>query len=269
METWTVSWAFRNFLAELLMPPGIWIVIAVLALFLFKQRPILQRSVVAMSLVMIWVTSTSAFAEWSTHQLDALMNWPKPLSIQEQYQGHKPGAPQAIVVLGGGRRKGALDHPEYQYQDLSKESMERVRLAAQLARKTELPLLVTGGAPDQTIKNDLPEALVMSWVFKNEYHLNVKWLEDQSSTTMENAQFSSQLLKKEGVHHIYLVTHFWHMPRAQRIFEQYGLKVTPAPHGYESAERLNPLDFYPNSIARTRQIWHEALGMIWYRVRYF
>ena len=142
-------------------------------------------------------------------------------------------------------------------------------MAAQLSKKTALPILVTGGAPDRTLENDLPEALVMSGVFKNDYDLTVRWLEDRSSTTMENAQFSAEILKKDGVDHIYLVTHFWHMPRAQRIFERYGLRVTPAPHGYEGVDRANPLDFYPSALNRTRQIWHEALGMIWYRIRYF
>ena len=180
---------------------------------------------------MIWVTSTPIFATWLTHQINFLMHWPKPLTIEQHHQVGEAHLPQAIVVLGGGRRKGALDHPEFQNQDLSKEALERVRMAAQLSKKTALPILVTGGAPDRTLESDLPEALVMSGVFKNDYDLTVRWLEDRSSTTMENAQFSAEILKKDGVDHIYLVTHFWHMPRAQRIFEHYGLRVTPAPHG--------------------------------------
>ena len=255
------------------MPPGIWILIALLGLCCFKHRHRLQKMIVVVSLLMIWVTSTPVFAGWLTHQLNGLMNWPQPIDVSRlsphQHSSHDGGHPQAIVVLGGGRRKGALDVAEYQHQDVSKETVERLRLAVKLARKTHLPILVSGGAPDQTAKSDLPEATVMAWVLKNEYGLKAQWVENQSATTQENAAYSAKLLQSNGIQHIYLVTHFWHMPRAQRIFEKEGFQVTAAPHGYEAPDRLNPLDFYPNAIARTRQIWHEALGMIWYKLRYF
>ncbi len=54
--------------------------------------------------------------------------------------------PEVIVILGGGRRKGALETPtEYKQQDLSPNSMERLRYGARLAKQTKLPILVTGG----------------------------------------------------------------------------------------------------------------------------
>ncbi len=54
--------------------------------------------------------------------------------------------PQAIVILGGRRRKAALETPpNYQQQDLSSGSIERLRYGARLARQTKLPILVTGG----------------------------------------------------------------------------------------------------------------------------
>ena len=54
-------------------------------------------------------------------------------------------SPQAIVILGGGVRRGALDLPQYQNQDVSKEAMESLRMGARLAKVTQLPILVTGG----------------------------------------------------------------------------------------------------------------------------
>jgi uncharacterized SAM-binding protein YcdF (DUF218 family) len=77
------------------------------------------------------------------------------------------------------------------------------------------------------------------------------------------------MLKQEGITHIYLVTHFWHMPRAQGVFEKYGLKVTPAPMDFYQRDQFHPLDFYPSTagIERTRFIWCEVLGLIWYRLK--
>jgi hypothetical protein len=37
METWSISWAVRNLLSELLTPPGILIVWVLLMLFLIKK----------------------------------------------------------------------------------------------------------------------------------------------------------------------------------------------------------------------------------------
>lgn len=249
------------------MPPGILIVIALLALVLLRHRRRLQQTVVAASLAMIWIVSTPLFADYLVKVTNSWMKWPMPLDISA---GAKlpEAAPQAIVVLGGGRRKGALETPEYEQQDLSKDSLERVRYAARLASATHLPILAIGGMPDQTSMKDKPEARVMAQVLKEEFHQSTVWVEDQSATTQENAAFSAKLLKDRGITKIYLVTHFWHMPRAQKIFEAQGLQVIPAPHGYESFEETTPLDFFPSRMNKTRQIWHELLGMAWYALRY-
>jgi uncharacterized SAM-binding protein YcdF (DUF218 family) len=279
MQTWTLDWAIRNFIAELLMPPGIWILMSLGALFFLIHRQLLQRTLLVFALMMIWVTSTPAFAAWFTHQMDSFLHWPKPVQISglphhqqssNQVQAKTQDQIQAIIVLGGGRRLGAKEFAEYSNQDLSKEALERVRMAAKLARQTGLPILTSGGRPDATDANDQSEAEVMSRVLKNEYALNVKWLESQSHTTQENARYSFDMLKKEQVHRVYLVTHFWHMPRAQKIFEQQGFQVTPIPHGFWDIKRYTPLDFYPSSsaLASSRQVWHEVLGSVWYRLRY-
>jgi uncharacterized SAM-binding protein YcdF (DUF218 family) len=279
MQTWTLDWAIRNFIAELVMPPGIWIVMSLAALFLLKHRQTLQRSLLVSALLMIWISSTPAFAAWLTQQVDSFLHWPKPIQIsslphhQQYLTQNKDQAKnqiQAIIVLGGGRRLGVKEFAEYSNQDLSMEALERVRMSAKLARQTGLPILTSGGQPDATDANQHSEAEVMSWVLKNEYALDVKWLEGQSHTTQENARYSFEMLKKEQVNRVYLVTHFWHMPRAQRIFEQQGFQVTPIPHGFWGIESYTPIDFYPKSSAfnSVRHVWREVLGSIWYRLRY-
>jgi uncharacterized SAM-binding protein YcdF (DUF218 family) len=204
MQTWTLDWAFRNFIAELLMPPGIWILMSLGALFFLRHRQILQRTLLVFTLMMIWVTSTPAFAAWFTHQVDSFLHWPKPVQISglphhQQSLSQTQTQTQAIIVLGGGRRLGVKEFAEYSNQDLSKETLERVRMAAKLARQTGLPILTSGGRPDATDAadaNDQSEAEVMSRVLKNEYALDVKWLESQSHTTQENAHYSFEMLKR-------------------------------------------------------------------------
>jgi hypothetical protein len=81
MQTWTLDWAIRNFIAELLMPPGIWSLISLSALFFLRHRQLLQRTLLVFALMMIWVSSTPAFAAWFTHQMDSFLHWPKPVQI--------------------------------------------------------------------------------------------------------------------------------------------------------------------------------------------
>jgi uncharacterized SAM-binding protein YcdF (DUF218 family) len=60
------------------------------------------------------------------------------------------------------------------------------------------------------------------------------------------------------------------MPRAKAVFEKQGLGVLEAPMGFYQKTAFTPLDFYPSSegFQRTRWIWHEILGNLWYRVKF-
>lgn len=273
MDSWSFSWAFRNLVAELLMPPGIWILLILIAVFVLKRKQALQRLVIVMSAFMIWVTSTNYFAIQLTQLANHLLHWPQPLELENltskaQNQKQKP---QAIVILGGGRRQGALDAPQVnQQQDVSAASMERLRFGARLAKSTQLPVLVTGGAPDKTSPKDLSEAELMARVLQSELTVSVKWVEGNSNTTQENAKLSAKILKKENIQTIYLVTHFWHMPRAKAIFEKESLNVIEAPMGFYQKDALTPSDFYPSSegFQRTRWVFHEILGSLWYKVKF-
>lgn len=280
MTTWTWSWAFRNLIAELFMPPGIWLLLILLAYLLLRKKPGFKKGLIIFSCLMIWVSGTKLFAQALEDVSDAWMHWPQALNlggisviqepssqeIQKQNQSHRP---QAIVILGGGRRLAVGESAQYQFQDLTGISLERLRYGAYLAKKTRLPILLSGGAPDRVSPNDLSEAQVMDFILREEFSIQAKWLEKESHTTQENAENTAHLLRAANIQNIYLVTHYWHMPRAQRIFEQYGLTVTAAPHGYDRREHYIPIDLYPRYYNQTRLIWHEILGQVWYRTLIF
>ncbi len=110
----------------------------------------------------------------------------------------------------------------------------------------------------------------MSRVLQGELNVHARWVEGHSNTTQENAKLSASILKKENIQTVYLVTHFWHMPRAKQIFEREGLRVLEAPMGFYQKQSFTPLDFYPSSegFQRTRWILHEILGSLWYRLKF-
>ena len=316
MQSLSIDFLLRNLISALMMPPLLWICLAGAALLFQKQRIKLQRLFVVICLLMIWVTSTTAFANWLVAFSGHWMDWPVPIKLsdlkvsqiqmpqkeiqqlksiqeksmqekltqeqlrkeelkQQQLMAEQDQAPAAIVVLGGGKLKGVLNRSDLMMEDLSKDALQRVRYAALLARHTNLPILVTGGAPEPSSKYPSPEAQIMAKVLQEDFNLQVQWIEDQSKTTQENAQFSANILEKEKIKRIYLVTHFWHLPRAKKIFEKYGFVVTPAPMGYEFANEfdiseLTILDFLPSPVGlqRVREIWHEVIGGFWYQLRY-
>jgi uncharacterized SAM-binding protein YcdF (DUF218 family) len=170
--------------------------------------------------------------------------------------------PQAIVVLGGDLSR--TSEPPYAIPGAL--SLDRERAGAALERRTGLPLLVTGGIvqPDRP-----PVANIMAESLRGDFQVPVAWVEDASEDTWENATFSAEILKKQGIRSIYVVTQGWHMRRATLAFRHTGLIVTAAPTSLETP--LDPIvwDFLPraSSWGRSYYALHEWIGCAWYAIR--
>jgi uncharacterized SAM-binding protein YcdF (DUF218 family) len=148
--------------------------------------------------------------------------------------------------------------------------LERVRYAAWLHKRTNLPIIVSGGGIQ---KRRAPEAKLAGQVLKEEFGCKVLATEDKSKSTWENAQFTGRILKNQGINKVALVTHTWHMPRAMTAFKRNRVDVLAAPTIY-SKGRINVnssqlTDWLPDSIAfrDSYLALHEYLGIVWYRVR--
>jgi uncharacterized SAM-binding protein YcdF (DUF218 family) len=90
-------------------------------------------------------------------------------------------------------------------------TLVRLAEAASMQRRTGLPILVSGGRPENA---DDSLANMMSTVRQDDSHIAVRWREDRSSNTYENAAFSAELLRRANVPSALLVTNRWHMARA-------------------------------------------------------
>lgn len=171
----------------------------------------------------------------------------------------------AIVVLAGGRYLGA---PEYDGDTVSASTLERLRYAAALAEKTDLPILVSGGA---VYDGMIPEATLMNRVLEQGFGTSAEWMEIRSRNTAENAEYSARILQDNDIDNIFLVTHAVHMRRSVRVFENAGLEVTPAPTAY----RLYKLDqpalpwFIPNigALNGSHAALYEYFGLLWYSIK--
>lgn len=185
----------------------------------------------------------------------------KSLEIYPAIQGSETLGAQAIVVLGGGIY---LDQPEYQASSLSAAGLQRVTYAAYLYQKTRLPILATGGSPF----GGEAEADVMRRELARIFNVPVRWVESKSDNTRQNAQMSWELLHKEGVTKVLLVTHAWHMWRAKASFERAGFTVVPAPTVFQNAPRNSILKFIPQAgaLEGSNAALHEWIGIAWYKL---
>lgn len=246
-----MEWLITNSIAAWLLPPGLVLVILLVALLLARRRPRLARGLTAFSFVTLYVLSTPFVA-------GELRQWLEP--APRDPLSDKSG--QAIVILGGGTY---INAPEYGADVPNMETLVRLRYGAHLYRALQKPVLVTGG----TVLGNTPEALTMKAVLDREFQAPVQWVEQASRNTLENARLSYSVLHSAGIQRIYLVTHAWHMPRAQLAFQHYGFHVIPAGTGYVTRYKLTPLDFLPNASAlhNSSLVFHEAIGIGWYHLR--
>jgi uncharacterized SAM-binding protein YcdF (DUF218 family) len=166
----------------------------------------------------------------------------------------------AIVVLSADMQGVA---PEYRADIPGPLGLERVRYGAWLHKRTQLPILVSGG---RVIPWTTPLARQMHQILTNEFGVPVRWVEDRSTDTHENATRSAEILKREGIKSVLLVTHAWHMRRAMAAFQGAGLEPIAAPTRFIRPPTPIVQDFIPDGSALRASYYalHEWLGLLWY-----
>lgn len=242
-------WEIATVVKHLVLPPvGLgWLLL--LAFWQTRRRPRLARTALAVALLVALAMAT-------------------PLSgdrLADQVRRPAPAAgfagAQAIVVLGGGRslvyaedgRTVIAAHP-------GAFTLERVRAAAMLAKSTGLPLLITAGNPDERLPT---EAAVMKKTLEEEFGIPVRWIEDRSRNTAENARFSARILSPLGVRRIILVTSGFHLRRALLEFQAAGFEPLAAPAPPVGARgEFEWRDLLPNAqtLMRSHYALHELVG---------
>jgi uncharacterized SAM-binding protein YcdF (DUF218 family) len=248
-----MEWMIRNTLAAALLPPGSLLLVALCGFALARRRAVLGPSLVAFALVTLYALSTQYVADSLLQVLEASPEDPL-----------RRGDGQAIVVLGAGTYFSA---PEYDATTVNANGLVRLRYAARLHRATGKPILASGGSPEGAPGG---EAIHMQAALQRDFQVPVKWVEDQSRTTLENARLSHRILGAAGIRTIYLVTQAWHMPRARLAFENAGFVVIPAATADATRFRLTLLDFLPDARALrdSSTFFREVIGIGWYRLQF-
>jgi uncharacterized SAM-binding protein YcdF (DUF218 family) len=232
------------------LPPAGPLLVAVIGLMIARYRAKTGWTLTAIGVASLALLSLPAVGALLVRCLDAS----PPLDLV------RARTAQAVVVLSGGTRVHA---PEYGGPTLGSVTLERVRYAAWIARETNLPLLVSGGA----VKHAPPEALLMRNVLVNEFGVPVRWVEARSRNTHENAVNSAALLNAAGIHRIVLVGHAFDFPRTREEFAAAGIDAIPAPINSPPEMPTVLSDFVP-SVAGLRLSYYalyEILANVNYR----
>src|SRR5262245_35691112 len=153
----------KKLITALVLPPTGALLLSMAGLLLLRRRPRLARALAWSGFLILFALSLPPVS-WA---LNALVSDSPALDLRRSSQA------QAIVVLGGGLRRNA---PEYSGDTVNWLSLERIRYAAALARRTHLPVLVTGGR----VHGGRPEAELMRDALESEFGVPVRWVETDS-----------------------------------------------------------------------------------------
>ena len=221
-------------LAALVLPPAGPLLLVLAGIAFATRRRAAGLALAAVGVALAWLLATNGFGLLLARHLMPPLTAIRPQQLQQV---------QAIVILGGGVLPEA---PEYGAPQLGPHSMERLRYGAWLARRSGKPLAFSGGLGwgNGTAQSEA-EASVARRVLREDYGLALRWMEDRSRDTAENADRSAQLLQPAGIHRIALVTSALHMPRAAAEFRRAGFEVLPAPTGFPSVRGNALMEWLP------------------------
>ncbi|MFI5446801.1 YdcF family protein [Polaromonas sp. UC242_47] len=244
----------KPILATLVLPPAAPLLLLLLGLLLAARKKAAGLLVAFVAAALLWLLSCSAVAVWLAQNI-LPQHAPLPVAAL------KTQGVQAIVVLGGGAYPLA---PEYGEPQASAETAARMRYGVWLARQTQLPIAFAGGLGwSASSAQTLSEGEIARRLAQQDYGLALRWVDDQSRDTAENARLLRPLLQKDNIQRIALVTNAWHMPRSVLAFERAGFTVSPAPMAYILPNQNGLLQWLPSAegLQSSRAVLREWLGL--------
>lgn len=239
------STTFLSLLKACLFPPGGVATALLVSILISRWAPRTGFWLGVVSVIMFIVLSMPRVSVWLSHPNEQF----SPITTEQWHEA------QAIVVLGGGR---SAPIPGQAPERINLDTFARVAKAAELERKTHLPILLTGGRPGGELRS---EAELMKNSLQENFGIHASWLENNSRNTRENAQLSLPLLRANHIHTIVVVTTAFHMARAKRNFERCGFRVLAAPSGF-STSPPGIMGWFPSALglAQSQRALQEYVG---------
>lgn len=228
--------------------------IAIVLLFINRRRTAILLLLIALAVT--WLLATPFAAQKLMYSLER--QYP-PTTIDRI-----PTA-DAIVVLGGGVTPQA---PPRIGPNLN-HAADRVWFGAQLYAAGKAPMVITTGMRPYSDQGQTAAAAGAEVLQAFGVPEDAITAPGRSVRTFTDAQIVSEIVEREGLGRVLLVTSAMHMPRAMATFRSAGVRVFPAPTDFEVVQSPNAgtLTWLPGSEAfwQSGRALHEYVGMAWYR----
>ena len=229
---------FDKLLISLISPLGTALFFGVAALVVIGFKKIRLGSVVlAFALLWLFVFSMPVVS-------NALR-----ASVEAQFPPVEMGAlskkAQAIVVLGGGTQSAEVSG---QMPDLN-SGADRMWHAARLFHAGIAPIVVLTGGGNLNVSINSEAEDMRTFLSDLGVPTEAMVLEGLSRNSRQNAQFTDDILRPQGINQIILITSALHMRRAVASFENQGFTVIPAATDYEARTRFDWTGFLPDASA--------------------
>lgn len=235
-----------------LFPGNIILLLVAICFLLNKRKQKLPALLIIFTALVLYLFSISAVSD------SLISNVENASSGYSQYSSC-----DVIVLLGGGVVEGV---PDLSGIGVPGPDMNgRIISAVRLFKKFNLPIIVTGGAPD----GEIAEAVVVKRFLMDLGVSEQKIiLETNSLDTGQNALFSKEIMLQRNLQKAILVTSAYHIKRASFMFEKAGVNHVncgAAPEGEVSD--LTIYDFLPRAVhlRRSEVACKELLGIIFYK----
>lgn len=237
------------------MPPGIFIIILLIAAYFAKRFKIIFLS----AALIFWIFSLEVVGNFFVTQLEKPYN--HAFITEDNID--------AVVMLGGGSRHGSANFP------IVEGAFKRFTYGMMLGKKENLPVVHSG----KGLKNHNESDVAIDCANEFEQFLDFKIpltqrigkkfsliLENESLDTYQNAAFSKGLFEKNKIENpkVYLVTSAAHMKRAEILFKHFGFTVFPAATDFRSSNELTINAYLPSVGGFTLSYiaLHEFFGIV-------
>jgi uncharacterized SAM-binding protein YcdF (DUF218 family) len=235
-----------------LVPPNLFILLALIGVVVGWRWRRGGLALATAAVACLYLASLPIASFWLIGTADRLAEWmPRVPS---------PGPPGAIVVLSAEFRRSNVPGGRDVVGPLT---LERLAEAARIERRSGLPILASGGwlsGSDDSLAGMMTQSL------ESDFHVPVKWREERSRTTYENARYSAEILRQAGISSALVVTNSWHMARALWSFYAVGFPAVAAPLPEGLVPEAEVSLFFPQvpSLQRSYYALHEIIGLGWY-----
>ncbi len=257
------SLLIRKIFMQLIFPPG-GIILALLVIIIFLIFNKKKLASIVSFLLIAFLLFLSSW--WGEYFLVKPLEDDYPFLQKETLETISLTNP-LIVVLGGAVVEKSLSGKT----EIGNTTLSRLYGAYQIYQEITCPIWVSGGnvpgySADTPASKIMLEILISLGIPADDI-----FIEDQSRTTMENALFALEEIKKQGYQEIILVTSATHMHRSVHSFENEEIKIIPAPVDY-AFENTTPkiLNILPNRYSWNNNLnaLHEWIGLLYYKIIY-